>query len=82
MVFLDATDETEYKLDLDEATYKYNAEDNELSDLSHYSRESGYNGILGKWICHVGESFKTGGYGHLWSLFIFYPLAYNLYYRI
>jgi len=69
LVLLNANDKTEYKLDLDKTTYEYNSTDDDLRDVEHYSRNSGYNGILGKWTMYIGELWSETGYDFMGNLY-------------
>lgn len=62
LVFLNTNNITEYKLALDKTTYEYNSTDDELRSVEHYYRDSGYNGILGKWTMYIGEMWRETGY--------------------
>jgi uncharacterized repeat protein (TIGR02543 family) len=81
LVLLPTSDTTNYKIDLDEATFKFNAENEELSDLEKkYSRESGYDGILGKWVCHIGKPWTDAGkdvFGNYYSN-TYWPRTYEV----
>lgn len=84
LVFLDSTDTTKYELDLDEAAYTFNAEDDDLKKLNCYKRNTGSDGILGKWTYHIGESWTSSGkdrFGNYYSN-TYWPTTYSVEFSI
>lgn len=69
LAFLNPTDTTEYKLDLDKTTYEFNSTDDELRNIEHYSKNSGYNGILGKWTMYIGEMWNETGHDFMGNFY-------------